>query len=208
MSRSAGRSLLVALTLVSMLLTTLVAPVAVAGSSRAGFNADAAVRGRAQPGVLRDLLVAWVATAPFLDLERAKAAGYPEDATGCLDFPDGYMDFGPGAMSTHWINFEYFDDGGVLDVAHPEALQYEPQADGSMRLVSVEYIIPESDLPRTADPPVFFGREMLFHPDFGVWATHVWLWKYNPYGLFADVNPNVTCEFADEVEGAAPHNHP
>lgn len=207
MNRSAGRSLLLALILASMVLTALVAPAAVANDAPVDVSTDTEARGGSVRQVL-DLIAAWKATAPFLDLERAKAAGYPADATGCLDFPNGYMAFGPGAMATHWINFEYFDDGGHLDVRKPEALQYEPQADGSMRLVSVEYIIPEADLPRTADPPVLFGREMLFHPDFGVWATHVWLWKYNPYGIFADVNPNVTCEFADQVEGAAPHAHP
>lgn len=203
----AGRPLLVAMLILSTALTALVAPAAAAGGARGDLSA-AALRGRAQPGVIRDLAMAWAATARFRNLERAIAAGYPEDATGCLDFPDGYMAFGPGAMTTHWINFDYFDDGGALDVVHPEALQYEPQADGSMRLVSVEYIIPESDLPRTAEPPVLFGRQMLFHPDFGVWATHVWLWKYNPYGIFADVNPNVGCEFADSVGAATSHSHP
>jgi hypothetical protein len=204
MRRLAGRPLLVAMILLSMALTALVAPAASAG----GTSSADAIRGRAQPGVVRDLAIAYAATARFKRLEFAMTHGYPEDATGCLDFPDGYMAFGPGAMATHWINFDYFNDGGALDVAHPEALQYEPQADGSMRLISVEYIIPERDLPRTAEPPVLFGRQMLFHPDFGVWATHAWLWKHNPYGIFADVNPNVTCEFADRVGDAASHSHP
>jgi hypothetical protein len=25
---------------------------------------------------------------------------------------------------------------------------------------------------------------------------HVWAWKSNPRGAFADMNPNVTCEYA------------
>jgi len=208
MNRSAGRALLLALVLVSLLLTAVVAPAAVADDASDDFTADSH---QPRGGSIRqtlELIAAWIATAPFRDLEYAKTHGYPADATGCLDFPNGYMSFGPGAMTTHWINPELFNDGGRLDVRKPEALQYEPQADGSMRLVSVEYIIPESDLPRTAEPPVLFGREMLFHPDFGVWATHAWLWSYNPYGIFADVNPNVDCEHADEVSGAAPHAHP
>jgi hypothetical protein len=154
-----------------------------------------------------DLAAARRATAQFHQLEHAIAAGYPEDATGCLDFPDGYMDFGPGAMSTHWINWDYFNDGGALDPTKPEALLYEPQATGKLRLVAVEYVVPESDLPSTAPPPVMFGRELMFHPQFDAWAVHVWLWKDNPYGLFADVNPNVTCEFADQPVAEVSHVH-
>jgi hypothetical protein len=30
----------------------------------------------------------------------------------------------------------------------------------------------------------------------GIWALHVWLWKHNPSGMFADWNPNVTCKYA------------
>jgi hypothetical protein len=31
----------------------------------------------------------------------------------------------------------------------------------------------------------------------GIWALHVWLWRHNPAGLFADWNPNVSCQFAE-----------
>lgn len=155
----------------------------------------------------RDLAAARRATAPFHNVEQARAAGYPEDVTGCLDFPDGYLDFGPGAMGTHWLNFDYYRDGGALDPAKPEALLYEPRADGALRLVAVEYIIPEADRPRTAPPPVLFGRELQFHPQFGAWALHVWLWTHNDYGLFADVNPDVTCAFAERSGGDGAHRH-
>jgi hypothetical protein len=28
---------------------------------------------------------------------------------------------------------------------------------------------------------------------FDVWALHVWVWKHNPSGMFADWNPQVSC---------------
>lgn len=145
---------------------------------------------------LEDLATVRRATAPFHRVDVAEASGWPRDFTGCLDFPDGYMGFGPGAMGHHWISPAAYNDGGVLDVSTPEALLYERRADGSVRLTAVEYIIPERDLPPTAPPPVLFGREMMFHPDFRVWGMHVWLWLDNPYGLFADVNPQVGCEYS------------
>ena len=144
----------------------------------------------------RDLAAARRASAPFHRVEAAMAAGWPRDVTGCLTFPDGYMQFGPGTMGLHYLNVAAYLDDGTLEPTTPEALLYEPQADGSLRLTAVEYIIPESRLPRTAPPPVMFGQEMMFHPQFEAWAIHAWLWRHNPYGIFADVNPLVNCEFA------------
>lgn len=154
---------------------------------------------------LKDLAAAYRATAPFHRIEAAQAAGWQSDVTGCLEFPDGYEEFGPGAMGHHYLNFDHYLDGGQLDPAKPEALLYETQADGSLRLTAVEYIVPEADLPRTAPPPVMFGREMMFHQEFSAWALHVWLWLPNPYGLFADVNPLVGCEHADGGGGHDAH---
>jgi hypothetical protein len=147
---------------------------------------------------IQELLALRQATEPFVNIDAAVTAGWPEDLTGCLDFPDGYLNDSSGAMGHHFINLSVFRDGGALDPTKPEALLYETQADGSLRLTGVEFIIPESDLSRDADPPVLFGKEMLFHPQFESWAHHVWLWRDNPYGLFADVNPDVSCEFAPQ----------
>ena len=37
-----------------------------------------------------------------------------------------------------------------------------------------------------------------------------WAWKNNPHGMFADWNPNVSCEeyTAEEVASAAVHSQP
>ncbi|MPY86764.1 MAG: hypothetical protein GEU99_02470 [Luteitalea sp.] len=171
-----------------------------------GVNDDASFRSMAaRSGVsgqgLRDLEAARRATAPFHSIDVAAAAGWPDDVTGCLDFPDGYMGHPPGAMGSHYRNLGLVTDGGALDPTRPELVLYERQADGSLRLLGVEYIIRESDRPRTDPPPVLFGREIHFHPDFGVWGLHVWLWRHNPYGLFADVNPKVSCEHAELGSG-------
>jgi hypothetical protein len=149
------------------------------------------------PDAHPELAVVRAATAAFHDLDVARAAGWANDVTGCLQFPDGYMEFGPGAMGHHYLNVSAYLDGGNLDPATPEALLYEAQPDGTMRLTAVEYIIPEQDLPRTDPPPTLFGRQIHFHPRFEAWALHVWLWKANPYGVFADVNPRVECDSTD-----------
>ena len=48
-----------------------------------------------------------------------------------------------------------------------------------------------------------FNRQYLFTPApnrYGIppfWALHIWIWKYNPSGLFAPYNPHVSCENAE-----------
>ena len=46
-----------------------------------------------------------------------------------------------GAMGVHFINTDNVD--GIVDVNKPEALIYEPQSNGRMRLVGVEFIVPK-----------------------------------------------------------------
>src|SRR5262249_996739 len=72
------------------------------------------------------------ATHQFLDVNAAGPAGY-EPAFGCVSGPDH------GAMGIHYVNGSLVGDGEV-DVAHPEALIYEPVG-GKRRLVGVEYIV-------------------------------------------------------------------
>jgi hypothetical protein len=128
--------------------------------------------------------------APFHDIEKAQDAGWDVQFTPCLENP------AEGGMGYHWANTEFLDAEAVP--LEPELLLYEPQKNGQLRLVGVEYIILFEDLPATSDPPVLFGQE--FHPneEAQLWGLHVWLWKHNPSGLFADWNPNVSCEFAVE----------
>jgi hypothetical protein len=130
------------------------------------------------------------ATAQFKDVR--KATGYAL-LHGCVSGPQ------EGAMGIHFANGGLIGDG-VLDAKHPEALLYEPR-DGKLQLVGVEYIVDAAtwDAHHQA-PPVLMGQ--LFNyvgapnrfriPAF--YELHVWAWKSNPDGVFADWNPRVSCE--------------
>jgi hypothetical protein len=122
-------------------------------------------------------------TAPFHNFEKAEAAGWGTELTPCLEIS-------LGAQGFHYANLGYID--GEVDLLKPELLQYEPQADGKLRLVGVEYIVPLSAW-TSAEPPTLLGQEFHVNPVFQVWALHVWLWRANPSGMFADWNPKVSC---------------
>ncbi|MGK7311519.1 MAG: hypothetical protein ACN0LA_04710 [Candidatus Longimicrobiales bacterium M2_2A_002] len=124
-------------------------------------------------------------TAPFHQIDAAMAAGWDTPVTDCLSHPTD------GAMGVHYGNLPFFDaEAAVLE---PETLLYEPTKNGKMRLVGVEYLIPFTELPATAEAPELLGQHFHANTDAGVWALHVWLWRHNPEGLFADWNANVTC---------------
>ncbi|MEI9422559.1 hypothetical protein O7A70_15430 [Mesorhizobium sp. Cs1299R1N1] len=97
-----------------------------------------------------------------------------------------------GAMGIHYVNAAYLKDDAV-DVGKPEAVMYEPTADGKLRLVAVEYITSKG-------PASLAGQLFNFNsaPNrYGLGAfyeLHVWAWKKNPTGTFADMNPDVSCD--------------
>ena len=153
----------------------------------AAVSPDARAAPGHDPHVAAELAALRSATAAFHRLERAAEAGWSDEITGCLSSPDG-------AMGYHYMNFGELLDGGTVDPLRPEALVYAPDATGAPRLVAVEYVILESDLPATAPAPELFGQPFHFNPAFGVWALHAWVWKHNPAGMFADWNPRVSCD--------------
>lgn len=99
-----------------------------------------------------------------------------------------------GAMGIHYVNAQYLGDDKV-DVAHPEAVMYEPMPNGKLALVAVEYITAKG-------PASLAGQLFNFNsaPNrYGLgpfYELHVWAWKANPDGAFADMNPNVSCNSA------------
>jgi hypothetical protein len=130
------------------------------------------------------------ATAQFKDVE--KADGYAL-LHGCVSGPQ------EGAMGIHFANGNLVGDG-ALDAMHPEALLYEPR-DGKLQLVGVEYIVIAADWDaHHKTPPVLMGQLFNYSgaPNrFGIpafYELHVWAWKNNPAGMFADWNPRVSCE--------------
>ena len=60
-------------------------------------------------------------------------------------------------------------------------------------LVGVELAVPYA-LWTAPAPPAFLGTPFQREDEFEVWALHVWVWRDNPAGLFAESHPLVACE--------------
>ncbi len=133
------------------------------------------------PEVNAALAAIRAATARFQRFDVATQAGWDTPLTDCFDDPAGGMGF-------HYGNVGLIDD--ELEVAQPEALLYEPEPNGRMRLVAVEYIVPFA---LSEDPPELMGQTFSPNTAFGIWTLHAWVWKENPSGMFAPWNPRVTC---------------
>jgi hypothetical protein len=151
----------------------------------------------------KDLSTARAATAPYHQESRALADGFFPDPI-CVEAPD------VGGMGVHYANPSRTNNLFV-DPAAPELLLYEPQPDGTRRLIAVEYFAPVivNGAPwfgpgpppngQYNAAPVLFGRAfngpmpghnpgMPWHYD-----LHVWLWRNNPAGMFTPFNPKVSC---------------
>jgi hypothetical protein len=149
------------------------------------------VAAAAQP----DVEAARQATARYHDLSKADGYGLFTDAAGilCIDM------LGEGGMGIHYVNGRLVGDPNE-DVRHPEALVYDPDAFGRLKLVAAEYIVDKATWDRThSAAPRLFGQDFLTIPDgnrFGLAAfyeIHAWLWKPNPSGFFNNWNPRVVC---------------
>lgn len=136
----------------------------------------------AGPNPLADSVRA--ANARFTDVAVAVSEGYAP--IPCVAGIDG------GAMGIHYVNGKLLEDE-VIDIAHPEAVMYEPGPDGKLELIAVEYIT-------TKGPAELDGHLFSFTnapnryglPPF--YELHVWAWRHNPTGAFADMNPTVSCD--------------
>jgi hypothetical protein len=122
--------------------------------------------------------------APFHRFQVAADAGWSTQLTGCMADPK------LGGMGFHYAKTALLD--GTVSLQEPEALLYEPQEGGKLRLVAVEYIVPFDAWTR-ARPPRLLGQDFKRNEAFGIWALHIWLWRQNPSGRFADWNPHVHC---------------
>lgn len=71
-----------------------------------------------------------------------------------------------------------------------------------MKLLGVEYIVPGAP---TDTPPVLFDQALHYNATFQVWVLHVWAWRDNPSGLFADWNPKATCDHAAVLANMSHH---
>jgi hypothetical protein len=126
-------------------------------------------------------------TAPFHDFEAAAKAGWGSLITGCFSDPK------LGGMGYHYGNVGLID--GTVDALQPELLLYEPTKNGKLRFVAVEFIVPFTAW-TSPEPPSLYGQSFHRNEAFGLWVLHVWHFRHNPAGLFADWNPEVSCAFA------------
>jgi hypothetical protein len=131
-------------------------------------------------------------TARFKDVKVAEREGYAL-TFGCVSGPD------QGAMGLHYINFDLVK-GDVIDAKHPQAVIYEPTANGGVKLIGADYLVLADTWDKNhSSPPDLMGQ--WFHyfetPNrFGLpafYTLHVWAWKDNPNGAFVNWHPDVSC---------------
>ena len=163
-------------------------PVATERGATVAAQREAESEGSAA-SVEKDLATLRRVTAPFHNFDKARRAGWSAQITPCMTDPGG-----AGGMGFHYGNTALID--GTARVDEPELLLYEPEQNGRLRLVAVEYIIPYTAHSRSAAPPVLFGKPFIQNDVFQLWGLHAWVWKENPSGMFANWNPRVTCEHA------------
>lgn len=145
---------------------------------------------RMDPTTLKMLANLRAATAKYHDIAVAEAAGY-EIGSPCVSVP------GLGAMGFHYVNFGYVD--GNYDPTQPEALLYEMDKNGNMKLVAVEFVVVSAAWDAHHAMIPYFGTQIFdiaLAPvplPFDNYQLHVWVWRHNPNGIFTKFNPNVTC---------------
>jgi len=131
-------------------------------------------------------------TERFKDVSVAIAEGYALQF-GCVSGDDS------GAMGMHYINGALVN-AGILDPKRPQIVIYEPQANGSLRLIGADFLVLADTWNATHPaPPELMGQS--FHlftsPNrFGLpafYTLHVWAWKDNPNGAFVNWHPHVSC---------------
>lgn len=158
-------------------------------------------------------------TAKYQDVNVALAEGYIRDPANMCETAD--MMGRPkalGAMGIHYFrpdmlgisappNPRVNGNGTHTDFRKPSILIYEPRADGSLKLVAVENLVFAKAWheARNERPPSFHGVEYdsmkddpataideahMFEPHYD---RHVWLYRKNPSGVFAQFNPKVSC---------------
>lgn len=160
-------------------------------------------------GTRWDLIRAGIATARFHSTEQATKAGYGPFPAGvplheCISSFDN-----TGAMGFHWLKGANLTTD--LSPTKPQVLVYEPDRKGKLHLVALEYVVFKDawDAAHPGTMPELFGEEFMDSgfpnryelPQF--YALHVWLWKFNPAGLFKPFNRNVSCAGATGSIGAS-----
>ena len=129
----------------------------------------------------------------FKDVAVAVAEGYAPN--GCASSLDG------GAMGVRYVNAAYLKDGQI-DIKRPQVVMYEPQPDGKLALVAVQYMTFDGPTELEGQAFGFVGVPNPYDLE-EFYELPVWAWKANPRGVFMEMNPNVRCDYG-KAPGAAP----
>jgi hypothetical protein len=158
------------------------------------------------------------ATDRFRDVSVALAEGYLRDPMDACETADMMgLPAEMGAMGIHFFRPDLLGITGVeprvdgtgthTDFLSPAVLIYEPLSDGSLELVAVENLvfIRAWEEAGNEGPPAFQGVAwdvMADNPETAVdeahmftphYDRHVWLYRENPNGVYAQFNPAVSC---------------
>ena len=159
------------------------------------------------------------ATEKYRDVNVAIADGYvlPMDLCDTADMMG--RPASEGAMGIHYARMDLLGvtsppnprvkgTGTHTDFLEPSILIYEPQADGSLELVAIENLVfieaweaaghqerptfgdQEYNL-MADDPTTEIDEAHGFEPHYDL---HMWLYRENPKGMFAQFNPSVSCQ--------------
>lgn len=170
------------------------------------------------------------ATERFVDVNVALAEGYLRDpANMCEDAEMMGKAQEMGGMGIHFFrpdllgitappNPKVDGNGTHIDFRQPAILIYEPQEDGGLALVAVENLVFARAWNAAHDgPPTYQGvafDHMIDDPATTLdeahnfeehYDRHVWIYRDNPAGMFAQFNPNVTCKFHHKHGSADTH---
>jgi hypothetical protein len=154
------------------------------------------------------------ATERFKDVKVALAEGYVPDPGNMCETAEMMGLGGKEAMGIHYFrpdllgisgppNPRVSGTGTHTNFLKPAILIYEPQADGSLELVAVENLVFQKawhaaghDAPPSFqgvaydnmadDPATAVDEAHMFEPHYD---RHVWLYRDNPNGIFAQYNP-------------------
>jgi hypothetical protein len=170
-------------------------------------------------------------TERFRNVDVALAEGYVRDPMNICDTaemmgrPAEY-----GVMGIHFFRPDLLGitgppdprvtgTGTHTDFRQPSILIYEPRPDGSLDLVAVENLvfIKAWEAVGNQERPSFQGHPYdLMADDLSTpideahhfephYDLHVWLYRENPNGMFAQFNPNATCRYHTGQSSAHAH---
>ena len=178
---------------ISVTISACGAPGSVTAGNESSLSANRAASTEPSLAALRQV------TARFQRFEDAQTAGYSTKVTPC------WAHHSAGAMGYHYGKMDLFDANA--DLLAPEVVMYEPQTGGHLKLVGMEYIVPIDAWAKaghsTTDPndrPELLGQKFTQHSTLPIYKLHIWLWRDNPQGTFADWNPKVSCDATTDKE--------